>query len=53
MVDRETILVSVLTNEESPAETAVWGSGEHNSLVVVLKAVFTWRINHADRFENE
>ena len=53
MVDRETILVSVLRNEESPAETAVWGSGEHNSLVVVLKAVFTWRINHAHRFEND
>jgi sugar-specific transcriptional regulator TrmB len=52
MVDRETILVSVLPEEGSAEETAVWGSGEHNSLVVVLQAVFTWRINHADRFED-
>jgi sugar-specific transcriptional regulator TrmB len=53
MVDRETILVSVLSEEGTPEETAVWGSGTHNSLVVVLKAVFTWRINHADRFEDD
>ena len=25
-------------------ETAIWGEGETNSLVVVLKAVFTWRL---------
>jgi sugar-specific transcriptional regulator TrmB len=53
MVDRETILVSVLSEEATPEETAIWGSGKHNSLVVVLKAVFTWRINHADRFEDD
>ena len=52
MVDRDTILISVLTNDDVPEETAIWGSGSHNSLVVVLKAVFTWRINHAHRFED-
>lgn len=40
MVDRETVLVSALTDGGAPTETAIWGSGEHNSLVVVLKATF-------------
>ena len=53
MVDREMILVSVLSEEGTLEETAIWGSGTHNSLVVVLKSVFTWRINHADRFEDD
>jgi len=26
-------------------ETAIWGSGETNSLVVVLRAIFTWRLH--------
>lgn len=50
MVDGTQTLVSALVNGEaaSPsdprAETAIWGSGEKNSLVVVLKAIFTWRL---------
>ena len=51
MVDGRKTLVSVLVNGEdaSPSdprsETAIWGEGETNSLVVVLKAVFTWRLD--------
>lgn len=54
MVDGETTLVSALTNgvddaaSDPRSETAVWGSGETNSLVVVLKAIFTWRLNDVD-----
>ena len=50
MVDGRKTLVSALVNGEdaSPsdprAETAIWGEGEANSLVVVLKAIFTWRL---------
>jgi sugar-specific transcriptional regulator TrmB len=50
MVDGRKTLVSALVNgeESTPAdqraETAIWGDGETNSLVVVLKAVFTWRL---------
>lgn len=50
MVDREKTLVSVLVSDgddpsESRHETAIWGAGETNSLVVVLKAVFTWQLD--------
>lgn len=53
MIDQEKVLTSVLLNmvegEDAGAapteETAIWGSGETNSLVVVLKAIFTWRLN--------
>ena len=44
-------LVSALVNgaDASPSdprsETAIWGEGDTNSLVVVLKAIFTWRLN--------
>lgn len=50
MVDGRKILVSALVNgsDASPAdprsESAIWGTGEKNSLVVVLKAIFTWRL---------
>jgi sugar-specific transcriptional regulator TrmB len=50
MVDGDRTLVSVLVNGTdlaSPgerAETAIWGSGETNSLVVVLRAIFAWRL---------
>ena len=53
MVDRERTLVSVLVegNGEHPPEpcdeTAVWGTGETNGLVVVLKAMFTWQLDGA------
>jgi hypothetical protein len=56
MVDRERTLVSVLVdgNGEHPPEpfdeTAIWGSGAANGLVVVLRALFTWQLdgNRAD-----
>ncbi|WP_336037994.1 TrmB family transcriptional regulator [Halobacterium yunchengense] len=57
MVDGTQTLVSVLVNgaDASPtdprSETAIWGSGEKNSLVVVLKAIFTWRLENADASE--
>ncbi|WP_458207350.1 TrmB family transcriptional regulator [Haladaptatus sp. NG-SE-30] len=41
MIDRGTTLVSVLIDSK---ETALWGTGEKNSLVVVLKAVLSHRI---------
>jgi sugar-specific transcriptional regulator TrmB len=52
MVDREKTLVSVLVdgNGEHPPEprdeTAIWGTGQTNSLVVVLKALFTWQLDN-------
>jgi hypothetical protein len=33
-------------NGDSPTETAIWGAGERNSLVVVLRSIFTWRLDH-------
>lgn len=48
MVDRERTLVSVRTKEntdDARSETAIWGTGEGNSLVVVLKSIFTWQLN--------
>jgi sugar-specific transcriptional regulator TrmB len=58
MVDQNKTLVSVLVdgNGEHPPEprdeTAIWGAGQTNSLVVVLKALFTWQLNgHRDSRE--
>lgn len=51
MVDETKTLVSVLVrgddtqSSEPRNETAIWGSGEANSLVVVLKALFTWHLD--------
>lgn len=51
MVDRERTLVSVLVdgNGEYPPEpldeTAIWGAGTENGLVVVLRALFTWQLD--------
>ncbi|MFC5277828.1 TrmB family transcriptional regulator [Halorubrum rubrum] len=51
MVDETRTLVSVLvgTDDADPtdrrSETAIWGSGEMNSLVVVLKTIFTWQLD--------
>lgn len=51
MVDESKTLVSVLVDgdgdhpPEPRDETAIWGAGEKNSLVVVLKAVFTWQLD--------
>ena len=52
MVDQNKTLVSVLVdgNGEHPPEprdeTAIWGAGQTNSLVVVLKALFTWQLDN-------
>jgi len=54
MVDGQQTLVSALVNgadasESDPrSETAIWGEGETNSLVAVLKAIFTWRLDTID-----
>ncbi|WP_313692335.1 TrmB family transcriptional regulator [Halorarum halobium] len=54
MVDGRKTLVSAMVNGEdaSPtdprSETAIWGEGEANSLVVVLNAIFTWRLETAE-----
>lgn len=51
MVDETRTLVSALVDDEDTdrpdprSETAIWGSGEMNSLVVVLKAIFTWQLD--------
>ena len=49
ITDEETALVSALANGSGEAdgieETAIWGAGERNSLVVVLRAIFTWRLD--------
>lgn len=51
MVDREKTLVSVMVPEDdgsaatSKEETAIWGTGETNNLVVVLRAIFTWQLS--------
>ncbi|PSQ48116.1 TrmB family transcriptional regulator [Halobacteriales archaeon SW_7_65_23] len=54
MVDGTQTLVGVLVNGDDAAptdprsETAIWGSGETNSLVVVLRAIFTWKLEDAE-----
>jgi len=53
MVDGRKTLVSALVNgndahpSDPRSETAIWGEGETNSLVAVLKAIFTWRLDSA------
>lgn len=53
MVDQEKTLVSALVNgngEHPPEprdETAIWGTGQANSLVIVLKALFTWQLDNS------
>ena len=54
MVDGKKTLVSALVNgadatpSDPRSETAIWGEGDSNSLVVVLKAIFTWRLETVD-----
>jgi sugar-specific transcriptional regulator TrmB len=50
LVDRERTLVSVLAENGVPEreETAVWGSGEYNGLVVVVKGVFAWELGESE-----
>ncbi|WP_226042437.1 helix-turn-helix domain-containing protein [Natrinema sp. DC36] len=49
ITDEETALVSARVDDISTAEeieeTAIWGAGDRNSLVVVLRAIFTWRLD--------
>ena len=53
-VDGRKTLVSAHVNgaDASPSdprsETAIWDEGETNSLVVVLKAIFTWQLGADD-----
>ena len=47
ITDEQTALASVLIDDDAsdkPDETAIWGSGPHNSLVVILRAFFTWQL---------
>lgn len=41
-VDRESVLMSTLPTGDGPAETAIWGTGAENSLVVVLETIVDW-----------
>ncbi|WP_312912851.1 hypothetical protein [Natronosalvus caseinilyticus] len=49
ITDEETALVSALMNGSDGGdeikETAIWGAGDRNSLVVVLRAIFSWRLD--------
>lgn len=50
MIDRNKTLVSVLVDDDAHPgeprdETAIWGVGASNSLVVVLKTMFTWQLD--------
>ena len=51
MVDGQKTLVSALVNgadtdpSDPRSETAIWGEGDTNSLVVVLRAIFAWRLD--------
>lgn len=52
VTDEDSALVSVLVNghdTDEIEETAIWGQGERNSLVVVLRAIFTWRLESYER----
>ncbi|MFC6823768.1 TrmB family transcriptional regulator [Halopelagius fulvigenes] len=47
ITDKRTALVSVFLGQDATDrihETGIWGTGEYNSLVVVLRAIFTWRL---------
>jgi sugar-specific transcriptional regulator TrmB len=50
ITDEATALVSALVNgagdTDGIEETAVWGAGGRNSLVVILRAIFTWRLDN-------
>jgi sugar-specific transcriptional regulator TrmB len=51
ITDERTALVSVLLDGSSTRdldETAIWGTGRRNSLVLVLRTIFTWRLGNID-----
>lgn len=48
VTDAETALVSAMIDDSKTRgfeETAIWGQGDRNSLVVVMRAIFTWRLD--------
>jgi sugar-specific transcriptional regulator TrmB len=49
MTDRETVLMSTLPDGDGPSETAIWGRGPQNSLVVVLKTIFAWWLESSEQ----
>jgi sugar-specific transcriptional regulator TrmB len=49
LTDRETVLMSTLPDGDGPSETAIWGHGAQNSLVVVLKTIFAWWLEHHEQ----
>ncbi|MFC4358074.1 TrmB family transcriptional regulator [Halobium salinum] len=51
MVDGTKTLASAITDGNPSgevSETAIWGTGEANSLVAILKAIFTWRLDNGE-----
>lgn len=51
MVDNTSTLASAITNHNPSgdlSETAIWGSGETNSLVAVLRGIFTWQLHDGE-----
>jgi len=51
VADESRVLVSVRADgngSRTVDETAIWGTGRRNSLVVVLRAIFTWRLESND-----
>ena len=51
ITDKQTALVSVRVGEgetENIEEVAIWGTGHRNSLVVVLRAIFTWQLETSE-----
>ena len=47
ITDKQTALLSVRVEEvetEDTEEVAIWGTGHRNSLVVILRAIFTWQL---------
>lgn len=51
ITDDDTALASVRVDDRENGdveETAIWGSGQRNSLVVVLRSIFTWRLGAQD-----
>ena len=47
ITDKQTALLSVRVEEvetEATEEVAIWGTGHRNSLVVILRAIFTWQL---------
>lgn len=42
LTDRERVLMSTLRDGDGPTETAIWGRGPQNSLVMVLETIVAW-----------